>query len=233
MLFVMSTGPGLRERKKRETRQRISDEATRLFLARGFDQVTVVEVAAAAGVSPMTVFNYFPRKEDLLFDRDEEAAALLTTAIRDRPVGCSVSAALRALLLGLIATRHPLSGVREGIEPFYRLVHGSPALLAAAREGDERIERHLATVIAETVHPSGDPYSGEDNDPLPTDLVAGLLWTVFHTARQRAVAGIVAGRSADDVAPAIIALVNRAFDMLDTSLGDYGRRTDPDQRPKD
>jgi AcrR family transcriptional regulator len=218
MLFVMSTGPGLRERKKRETRQRISDAATSLFLARGFEQVTVIEVASAAGVSPMTVFNYFPRKEDLLFDRGEEMKNLLTTAIRDRPVGCSVSAALRALLLTMIATRHPLSGVRDGIGPFSRLVRDSPALLAAGREGDEHVERHLAAVIAETVRPDG--------DPLPTDLVAGLLWTVFQTTREHAVTGILAGRPADDLAPTIVSLVNRAFDVLDTSLGDYGRRTD-------
>lgn len=60
---------GLRERKKRLTRQRISGEATALFLERGFDEVAVAEVARAAGVSTMTVFNYFPRKEDLFLDR--------------------------------------------------------------------------------------------------------------------------------------------------------------------
>lgn len=60
---------GLRERKKWETRRRISDVATGLFFARGFDNVTIAEVAEAAGVSRMTVFNYFPRKEDLFLDR--------------------------------------------------------------------------------------------------------------------------------------------------------------------
>lgn len=68
----------LRERKKRETRQRISDEATMLFVARGFDEVTVAEIAKAAHVSAMTVFNHFPRKEDLFLDRIPEAVELFT-----------------------------------------------------------------------------------------------------------------------------------------------------------
>src|ERR1700712_5361728 len=72
---------GLRERKKRETRQHLSDIATGLFYERGFDAVSVAEVADAAGVSKMTVFNYFPRKEDLFFDRGPELAELFSEAI--------------------------------------------------------------------------------------------------------------------------------------------------------
>src|ERR1700761_7333903 len=87
---------GLRERKKRETRQHISDVATRLFIARGFEEVTVDEVAVAAGVSKMTVFNYFPRKEDLFFDRSDDAQELLRAALAGRGRRSPV-AALRAL----------------------------------------------------------------------------------------------------------------------------------------
>ena len=79
--------PSLRERKKRETRQRISNVATGLFMLRGFDNVTVAEVAEAANVSKMTVFNYFPRKEELFFDRGAEAIELTEAAIRDRAPG--------------------------------------------------------------------------------------------------------------------------------------------------
>lgn len=81
---------GLRERKKAETRQAISDVATRLFEARGFEAVTVAEIAAAANVSAKTVFNYFPAKEDLFFDAEDAVRDALVAAVPE----------VRALLLG-------------------------------------------------------------------------------------------------------------------------------------
>jgi AcrR family transcriptional regulator len=86
---------GLRETKKAETRREIADTAMRLFVQRGFDHVTVAEVAAAARVSEKTVFNYFPTKEDLFFDEVPEREAALVAAIRDRSPGESIVAALR------------------------------------------------------------------------------------------------------------------------------------------
>src|SRR3954471_1434421 len=97
-----------------QTRARISAVATRLFLARGFDAVTVAEVAREAGVSSVTVFNHFPRKEDLLLDRAADAVELLRSAVRDRAPGADVPASLRAATLGLIDARHALSGVSDG-----------------------------------------------------------------------------------------------------------------------
>src|SRR5215211_7761821 len=91
---------GLRERKKRATRQLISNVATRLFMERGFEDVTVDEVAAAANVSKMTVFNYFARKEDLFFDRGDEAQRLLRAALEGRGRRSPLTA-LRALMLDL------------------------------------------------------------------------------------------------------------------------------------
>src|SRR5205814_1146920 len=79
-----STEPGLRERKKRQTRQSIADTARALFAERGFDRVTVAEVARAANVSEATVFNYFPTKEDLVFSGLEAFEAALVGAVRDR-----------------------------------------------------------------------------------------------------------------------------------------------------
>ena len=80
----MSTSPDRRSRKRLATRQAISDAATRLFLERGFDAVTVDEIAAAADVGRMTVFNHFPRKEDMFYDRDEEGRDLLRETLRQR-----------------------------------------------------------------------------------------------------------------------------------------------------
>src|SRR2546429_6454657 len=88
---------GLRECKKLRTRQEIADKAMQLFVARGFDHVTVAEVAAAAGVSEKTVFNYFPTKEDLFFDEVPARQAALLAAIRGRAPGESILAALRQL----------------------------------------------------------------------------------------------------------------------------------------
>src|SRR5919201_5865627 len=117
----MDGRPGLRERKKAQTRQRISNVATELFVVRGFDNVTVAEVADAAGVSKMTVFNYFPRKEDLFFDRGPEAADLIADAIRGRRDGETPVAALRRLMLDLLSRRHPLAAVGDRFPGFWRV----------------------------------------------------------------------------------------------------------------
>src|SRR5437764_6428159 len=85
---------GLRESKKQQTREAIAGTAMGLFATRGFDHVTVAEVAAAAGVSEKTVFNYFPTKEDLFWDEVPEREAALVDAVRCRTEGECVSAAL-------------------------------------------------------------------------------------------------------------------------------------------
>src|SRR4051795_2047322 len=92
--------PGLRERKKQRTRELIADTARRLFAERGFEAVTVAEVAREAEVAEKTVFNYFPTKEDLFYSRLEAFEDELLTAIRDRAPGESVLAAFGAFLLG-------------------------------------------------------------------------------------------------------------------------------------
>ena len=119
---------GLRERKKRETRQHISDVATRLFVKRGFDHVTIEEVATAANVSKMTVFNYFSRKEELFFDRND-ASELIGAALQGRGRR-SPLAALRALAHELVEQRHPLVGMDSDVASFWNVVRGSPTLRA-------------------------------------------------------------------------------------------------------
>src|ERR1700757_2839852 len=78
-------------------RSELADQAMRLFVERGFDRVTVAEIAEAAGVSEKTVFNYFPTKEDLFYDEVPERARKLAEAIHDRPEGESIIATLRRL----------------------------------------------------------------------------------------------------------------------------------------
>ncbi|OIK26729.1 TetR/AcrR family transcriptional regulator [Streptomyces malaysiense] len=179
----------LRERKKRATRRRISDIATSLFGERGFDAVTVAEVARAAGVSAMTVFNYFPRKEDLFLDRIPEAADLFATAVRDRAPDEPPLTALRRLALRLLGERHPLSAVGKGYVPFWRVVLGSPALRARAREGVEEVETALAAALADAGTPDPD---------LLAALAVAAYRTVFVTTARRLLAGEPVERVAED-----------------------------------
>ncbi|HSR22269.1 MAG TPA: TetR family transcriptional regulator [Candidatus Eisenbacteria bacterium] len=199
--------PGLRERKKRETRRRISDVATGLFAVHGFDRVTVAEIAAAADVSKMTVFNYFPRKEDILFDRDEEAVELLSEAIRGRPPDVSPLRAVRLLLLDLMSRRHPLSGLRDGAQPFWRIVTGSQALQARAREGASELEALAGRLFAEA--------AGTGPDDPQARLQAALAVTAWRVVYLEAARRLMAGETADAVHPGLAALACRAFDLLE------------------
>src|ERR1700722_11243779 len=89
---------GLRERKRRLTRQTISDAATTMFATRGFDHVTVSEVAARVGVSEKTIYNYFPNKESMVLDSADESLAEMAHALQERrPDEALTDAVLRAL----------------------------------------------------------------------------------------------------------------------------------------
>ena len=116
---------GLRESKKVETRREIADTAMRLFVQRGFDHVTVAEVAAAARVSEKTVFNYFPTKEDLFFDEVPARQAAIVAALRGRAPGESVVAALRRLQAGECPRL-----CSPGFATFARIIEESPTLQA-------------------------------------------------------------------------------------------------------
>jgi AcrR family transcriptional regulator len=197
---------GLRERKKRQTRQRISDIATALFIERGFDNVTVAEIAEAADVSKVTVFNYFPRKEQLFFDRGIEGVELLQAALRSRAPGTSVTDAVRHLILDLAAQRHPLSGLRDGVQGFWFVVAASPTLLAAARAELEALEVDVAGAIAGATDAA--------SAPIDARLLAGFLVSACRFIYLYAVRRLLGGESADDVHPDYVAVVNVAFDML-------------------
>src|SRR4051794_10191745 len=100
-------GTGLRERKKQETRDRLAHIATLLFIERGFDNVTITEVAEAADVSKMTVTNYFPLKEDLVFDAHELVVDSLARTVRERLPGESALHGLRRAFLSALGGGYP------------------------------------------------------------------------------------------------------------------------------
>jgi AcrR family transcriptional regulator len=183
--------PRTSERGGPQTRAKISDVATRLFLERGYDSVTVAEIAREAGVSSVTVFNHFPRKEDLFLDRAVDAVELLQAAVRDRDPALDVLASLRATALRLFEERHPLSGVDERSVPFFRTVAGSPALVARARE----ISSELQGTLAGELH--DDPAFDGDGMLLAAFFIAGYGAVLVQTAL-RLIAGEPSSTVVDD-----------------------------------
>jgi AcrR family transcriptional regulator len=206
---VATTG-GLRERKKQATREAIAAAAMELFHERGFDEVTVAEVAEAADVSEKTVFNYFPSKEELVFHPRAEWREELFEKIRERPPGASIVEPFR------LWTLHHLDGVetRPVNETVAgpRLIMGSKALRDRLFLAWEEEAALLAPVIAE--------QTGDDDLLVPTIVARTLAWThrlVFRAAFTR----IMAGESRRAVAADLRVKANRAYDALEQGLKDY------------
>lgn len=132
-----------------QTRAKILEVSTPLFLERGFDSVTVTEIAKAAGVSSVTVFNHFPTKEDLFLDRSGDAETLLRSAIRDREPGVDALEALRGAMLRLIDDEHPFTGISPRSIGFFRTVIGAPTLVARARSMAASLEAAVADELGE------------------------------------------------------------------------------------
>jgi AcrR family transcriptional regulator len=218
----MSQGPGLRERKKQQTRQLIADTARRLFAERGFESVTVTEVARAAQVAEATVFNYFPTKEDLFYSRLEAFEEDLLAAIRERTPGDTVLGAFRTFLLeqrGLLQMGSP-DGDDEAttrLRTVTRVITESPSLLARERQVFARYAETLASLIAEETGSS-------ENDVTPRAVANALLGVhraLIDFVRERT----MAGARAADVAREVRVQVDRAFDQLERGLGDYAKRS--------
>ncbi|GGO71639.1 TetR/AcrR family transcriptional regulator [Nonomuraea cavernae] len=207
---------GLRERKKRETRQRIADMAMGLFLARGFDDVTVAEVARAADVSVNTVFNYFGTKEDLFLDRQSEAEDVPSRVVREREPGESVVTAFRHDFLEAIDQGDWRYGLNEGADAFARLVFESPALLARMREMDHAINGNLAATIAEE--------TGAGPGDLTPQFVAGQILGATRLLARHALWRRQAGDSWQRIRPELREQAEALFDLLEKGIGDYGRR---------
>ncbi|MGW1158674.1 TetR/AcrR family transcriptional regulator [Streptomyces sp. NPDC002519] len=207
---------GLREIKKQQTRTAIADAALTLFLEHGFDQVTVAEVARHAGVSANTVFNYFPTKEDLFFDRQAEVEGHLAALVRDRAPGTCPVEAVRDDLLSALHRKEPALGLRPGAPRFWQVIRDSPALRAREREISERAEAALATALAE--HPpstTGTPDNADDAMPaLVAGAVAGTHRAAVRELRRRIMSGESPERARDAVAVAAL----QAFNLLCSGL---------------
>jgi len=203
---------GRRERKKAELRTRISAVATALFLERGFDDVSVSEVAEAADVARPTVFAHFARKEDLIFDRYPEAEALVVAAINDRPADRSAVTALSTLLVDLADDGHPFSAMRSQFVGFWELVGSSRALQSRARE----LLDHLEQAIAGAMESTGVP------EPR---LTAALTVAAYRTVHLESVRRLLAGEDADLVAADHRDRITSALAVADISPHGTARQT--------
>ena len=203
---------GLRERRKQETRQLISDIATQLFVERGFDEVTIAQVADAAGVAKMTVTNYFPRKEDLVFDRAEAIERHLADVIAARAPGESMLAAIRRDYAEAVARADVTLGLSS--PGFAGMILSSPVLVSRVREMLDRRERAL-----------GDAIAAETGTDTPQQrLVAALLSSVHRVLAAEATERSLAGQSREEICAVLAGAATRAFDLLEPSLGSYGIR---------
>jgi AcrR family transcriptional regulator len=208
----MSTELGLRERKKRETRNAIAQAAGRLFAERGFDEVTVAEVAREAAVSEGTVFNYFPTKEDLFYGQMEAFEEALVEAVRERPPGESVLAAFRRLVLD--RSRGLASEERaDVIATAARIITASPALEAREREIVAQYTGELAGLIAEE--------TGAGRGNVEPWVVASALMGVQRALSDQVRSQALGGRRGPSLAADVRSQARRAFARLERGLGDY------------
>lgn len=201
ILSGMSIPSDLRSRKRLATRQSISNAATRLFLERGFDHVTVDEIAAAADVGRMTVFNHFPRKEEMFFDRDEEVREVLRAALLRRDPGVAPVEALRLLAHRVVAEQRPYATFSAGSQGFVETIEGSAPLKARARAIRDELAQVVMAALCECV-------GREPGDPA-AHLAAGMLLAMWSVALIEAHRAFRMGRDAEEAKAVFLAIVDR------------------------
>ncbi|OIJ95486.1 TetR family transcriptional regulator [Streptomyces sp. MUSC 14] len=205
---------GLRESKKERTRETISATAIRLFLAEGFDQVSITEIAAAAEVSRRTLFAYFPTKEDLVLHRFADHESEAARIVRARPVGLRPLDALREALLDALARRDPNTGLNDTPEvvAFLTMVIDTESLAA-------RLTRYMSRgieALTEALREAG-------TDPLVARLMAAQVIVVQRQLADMNHVCLTDGESADERYPEAVRAARLAFDLLDHGLA--ARRT--------
>jgi AcrR family transcriptional regulator len=206
----MSNKKGLRERKKLATRQAISNIATRLFLERGFDNVTVAEIAEAANVAKMTVFNYFPRKEDLFFDREDEGREMMRDALAQRSPNESPTVAMQNLAHRLVKQKHPFAKFTAGTARFRQTVMQSPALSARIRELRDELTRDCAKMLAHSV--------GRAQPDPEAHLLASLFMATWTSAYIAALRQYHQGKPSSKVQAAFTNLIDRGLEGINAAM---------------
>jgi AcrR family transcriptional regulator len=197
----------LRERKKRETRRLLAEVATRLFAERGFEIVTVSDIASEVNVSEKTVFNYFETKEDLVLEGRMEVEADLLRAVRERRAGEPIIEAVRRHTLAVAARMNALPAERRNA--FRKILANTPSVHARMRELSQRSENELARLLAEETAKS-------ESDPVAS-TVASVLCVLTRLAF-----GFVGGECKRWKHSDVVSRINESFDLLARGLADYG-----------
>lgn len=215
---------GLRELKKEQTRQLITDTAWRLFVDRGFDQVSVAEVARAAQVAEATVYNYFGTKEDLFYWRLEAFGTRLAEAVATRPTGEPALAAFRRALLadgGLLAQVEAGDAqALDRLRTIAQLITASPALLAREQQALNRAASVLAGVLAADTRAA----PGDLRPQVAAQALIGVQRALLDHVRSR----VLGGDNPAGLAAEIRQLTAGAFEFLEQGLRDYAAK-DPTQ----
>jgi AcrR family transcriptional regulator len=204
---------GLRERKKQQTRELLAETARALFSERGFERVSVAEIARAADVSEKTVFNYFPTKEDLVYWRLESFEEELLETIRSRAPGESVLAAFGRFVRaprGMLASHD--EETRERLAAVTRMIASSPSLLRREQQIFAGYTDSLAALIAaETGSDGVEPW-------VAANAMMGVHRALVDYTRRR----IIAGDRSPGLARDVDAEADRALERLATGFGDCG-----------
>ncbi|MFC9846026.1 TetR family transcriptional regulator [Streptomyces sp. NPDC060223] len=196
---------GLRERKKQRMYQAVSDIAIGLFLEKGFDAVSVAEVAAAAEISKPTLFRYFPAKEDLVLYRFADHETEAARVVAGRPQGQSATDALLEHFLDGLRRHDPVTGLNDhpNVLAFHRLLYGTPSLAARAYAYAERSEAALAVALG---------------GGLDARLAAGQITAVQRILALENWRRIAEGEPVADVRRDAVTAARRAFEGLATGF---------------
>ena len=208
-------GPTLREQRRLRTREAIVDAAAALFVERGFDHVSVMEIAQRAGVVEKTVFNHFPVKEGLVFEADPPIRAALLDAVRRRPAGESVAAAAGGFVVAAVSQLGSPAAA-EGMTEMARVIRGSRTLQARERE----ILGTLTDTLAEQITLETRAAAGELEPWLAANAVMGLYSSLLELARDR----VLAGASGPELVAVLRTRGQRGLALLQFGLAGYAKR---------
>jgi AcrR family transcriptional regulator len=198
-----------RTRKRLATRQAISDAATRLFFRRGFDTVTIDEIAEAADVGRKTVFNHFARKEDMFFDRNEELSQTLCEALRQRGPRVSSIEALRSTAHQLIADQSPLVEFSAASQSFMEILERSETLKARSRAAGDELAQTLAEVMRN---------GSREMTDLNALLAAALFVTTWTVAVTQASSVFRKSRKTEEANAIFLAVVDQGASGVKAAL---------------